>query len=238
MMQQLSVVEGLMLRAGLYRLLALGYSYPGAAGRDELIELAEGLAPWLGLIGPNWAGRLERLAEAATETPDEQREAEFNRLFSGAMAAAPYETAYERDIFRKQASLADMAGFYRAFGFTVADASRWQPDHIGVQLEYCAILLQRTAQATEQSWEEQAAICVDALRKFLQDHTGRWTGALAGDLERAATLPFYQELAGLTRDWVALEVTALELEPDLLASRQLQNEDCEAPSCGGCTGCS
>lgn len=237
MVEQLTVAEGLMLRAGIYRLLAQGYAYPGAAQRDDLIVMAEGLAPWLSEMGPQWAGRLERFATVLTETDDAEREAEFNQLFSGAMAAAPYETAYERDIFRKQATLADIAGFYQAFGFVVAEGNRWQPDHLGVQLEFCAIVLQRTAYAMAESWTEQSEICVDALRKFLNDHTGRWADALAGDVERSASLSFYQELASLTRDWVALEVRALELEPDALLSRHILEEDSLPPACGGCTGC-
>lgn len=237
MLKELSAVEGLMLRAGVYRLLALGYAYPDAANRDEMMEMAEGLAPWLGLIGPEWAGRLEALADLLTDTADEEREAEFNRLFSGAMAAVPFESAYERDIFRKQAGLADIAGFYRAFGFALPDSTRWQPDHIGVQLEYCSVLLQRTAHATQESWEEQGAICVDALRKFVEEHPGRWADAFTGDLERASRLPVYRELAALTRDWLALEIGALELQPDRLKSRHVLAEDCETPSCGGCTGC-
>lgn len=234
---QLTPVEGLMLRAALYQLLAHGFAYPGPAQRRQVLEMAAELSPWAGMIDPRWADRLGQLAQSLEAAEHETVEAEFNRLFSGAMAVAPYETAYERDIFRKQNALADIAGFYRAFGFAVVEASRWQPDHVGVQLEYCAILLQRTAQAVEQNWEEQTAICVDAFRKFLAEHLGRWSDAFAADVDRAAALPFYRLMAELTREWLALEMQVLEVEPDRLSSRHVAADDGEAPTCGGCTGC-
>lgn len=233
----LSPAEGLLLRAAMYELLAVGYAYPDAGWRQRLLDLAAELAPWVGLLDPQWPGRLAALQAAASATDPAAAEADFNRLFSGGMDAAPLETAYEPDIFRKQHALADMAGFYRAFGFQLPAATRWQPDHLGVQMEFCAILLQRTALALEQDWGEQVEICVDALRKFLGDHPGRWATAFAADLSRAAREPFYQHLAAVTSSWVELELRILDLAPDRLRARKIDPGDLELPTCGGCSGC-
>lgn len=236
-MAEVTPVQGLLLRAAMYELLAVGYTYPGAAQRQRVQELAAGLAPWIDLVDPVWSDRLRQFGEHVGAAVAAEMEAEFNRLFSGAMDAVPHETAYDPDIFRKQAALADIAGFYRAFGFQVADGGRWQPDHIGVELEYGAILLQRAARALEHCWEEQVEICADALRKFLLEHLGRWASAFTSDLERQANLPFYQHLARVTREWVEAELAALGLQPDRLRARQVSADDLELPTCGGCTGC-
>jgi putative dimethyl sulfoxide reductase chaperone len=235
--EPLDPTDGVIIRAAMYQMLATGYAYPDPQQRAQLLELARDLAPCLALIDPDWPSRLGLLAQNLAETAPPEQEAEFNRLFSGAMACSPYESAYEKDIFRKQHALADIAGFYRAFGFTIPEGSRWQPDHIGVQLEYCAIVLQRTAQALGGAHAPQAELCVDALRKFLQDHLGRWTDAIADDLARQSASPFYRCLAGLTREWVGLEVASLDLAPDRYGARTVTADDLSLPVCGGCTLC-
>jgi TorA maturation chaperone TorD len=231
------ILDGLAVRAAVYEMLAIGFAYPDAAQRERVRGLATALEPWIGLIHPDWAERVQALEQSLDATATEELEAEFNVLFSGAMECAPYESAFERDIFRKQHALADIAGFYRAFGFELGAASRWQPDHIGVQLEFCSIVLQRTAEALEQGWDEQIAICVDAFRKYLAEHPGRWITAFAGDVAAASRIPYYQTLAALTASWLELELGALDLEPDRLLSRRRFVADEALPTCGGCTLC-
>lgn len=237
MTETITPLEGLLLRAAVYELLAVGYSYPSDEQRQRVQNLASELEPYVGLIRPEWPQWMEQLGNSLQGISLEDQVAEFNRLFSGSMEAVPYETAFDPDIFRKQHALADIAGFYRAFNFQVAQGSRWQPDHIGVELEYCSVLLQRTAQAMHNQWEEQASVCVDALRTFLLEHLGRWSASFAEDLQRQTVLPFYQQMARFTREWLEVELTALDLEPDRLRSRQVYADDLQVPSCGGCTGC-
>jgi TorA maturation chaperone TorD len=231
----MQMLDGLAVRAAIYELLAVGYGYPDAAQRERVRELAAALEPWVELIHPSWTERMIALRMSIAAASVEELEAEFNRLFSGAMECAPYESSFEFDIFRKQAGLADLAGFYRAFGFELGEASRWQTDHIGVQLEFGSIVLQRTAEAVDADLQEQAAICVDALRKFLDDHLGRWFAAFSGDVAAQTRLPYYRTLAELTAEWLELELQALDLKPDRLRSRRVFDEDQAPPNCGGCT---
>lgn len=72
--------------------------------------------------------------------------------------------------------LADIAGFYRAFGMTVSDD---RPDHIVAQLEFLALTLLAEADATERGDDEQAEISASATRSFLRDHIGGWIDAWA-----------------------------------------------------------
>jgi TorA maturation chaperone TorD len=229
--------DAVAVRAAVYRLLAIGFGYPDASLRTSMTALADAIEPWAARLLPVWTGQVHAVRTALEQSTDAELEAEFNVHFSGAMACPPHETAYERDIFRRQHVLADIAGFYRAFGCEVPPGTRWQQDHIGVQLEFCALVLELTGRAIEEERPEEVATCEAALRSFLEDHTGRWAAAFAADLRAASTLPFYRELAGLTADWLELECTALELRPDPLRARYTPVDDAGLPSCPGCTDC-
>lgn len=67
--------------------------------------------------------------------------------------------------------LADVAGFYAAFGARVRDD---RPDHVVAQLEFLALSLMAEAEAAEHHDHETAGIAAGATRAFLRDHVGRW----------------------------------------------------------------
>ena len=228
----------LVLRAGIYEVVALGFAYPTETQRADLGVLAAGLVNSaasqeyidgrerdlvgaLGAVGVAWGSGHQHAVEA-----------DFNRLFSGPMECPPHETAYEPDIFRRQRALADIVGFYRAFGFDLGEETRWQADHIGVELEFCSILLQRQAHAVANGWTEQAEICDEALRSFLTDHLGRWYRSLAALLRTTGSVGAYVELAELTERWVSAELRSLDLRPEPLAERPRSFDEDQPPSCG------
>ena len=229
-----TTVDDLLLRAAAYQVLAVGYGYPDATQQLRLDGLIEDLVRAGTEVDASWAAGFEPLRRARSAGGDVEIEAEFNQLFSGEITCAPHESAYEPDIFRRQRSLADIAGFHSAFGFELPENSRWQPDHIGVELELCALLLQRQAQAEAEGWEPQATVCDDALRAFLDDHLGRWYAAFCRRLGSLASTPFYRELARVTDAWVRRELVRWQLDPEPLADRPRSAEDDAPPACGGC----
>ncbi|HET7377314.1 MAG TPA: molecular chaperone TorD family protein, partial [Anaerolineae bacterium] len=81
--------------------------------------------------------------------------------------------------FRQSQELADIAGFYRAFGFTFDGKIHERPDFLASELEFMHILTLKEARAVEAGRADQAEICIEAERKFLQDHLGRWIGLFA-----------------------------------------------------------
>jgi TorA maturation chaperone TorD len=87
--------------------------------------------------------------------------------------------------FRQSQELADIAGFYRAFGFQTGGTVRERPDHLAAELEFMYLLALKEAYAAANSMPEQVEICVDAQRKFLQDHLARWIGSFCRSLERS-----------------------------------------------------
>ncbi len=103
----------------------------------------------------------------------------------------PYETEYlpnSEPFFRAQ-QMADVAGFYRAFGLDVASAQPERPDHITLELEFMALLLtkERIALTSDSSLaEEHAELCRNSQRKFFSEHLAWWVPSFASGLRRKA----------------------------------------------------
>lgn len=136
-------------------------------------------------------------------------QAEHRRAF-GLAGSLCYETELGLpNEFRQSQELADIAGFYRAFGFAVGGAVRERPDHVAAELEFMHVLALKEAYAAENGVAEHVEICVDAQRKFLQDHLARWVGPLAEALERSAGTGPYVALARLAADFVQADARRL-----------------------------
>ena len=74
--------------------------------------------------------------------------------------------------------LANLAAFYRAFGVELGTGANERLDHISVELEFMAVLAAQEATARQQPAPEAVegmAVCLEAQRKFLRDHLGRWS---------------------------------------------------------------
>lgn len=114
----------------------------------------------------------------------------------GVAGSVSYETEYGLPHeYRQSQELADIAGFYRAFGFILDGSVRERPDHIAVELEFMQILALKEAYAMETGIHEHNEICVDAQAKFLQDHLGRWIGLFAQSVAHNATDSLYVPFA-------------------------------------------
>jgi TorA maturation chaperone TorD len=125
---------------------------------------------------------------------------EYDRVFGLLVPreCPPYETEYHpsSEAFSRAQQLADIAGFYRAFGIEPASAIPERPDHIALELEFMAFLLlkKRLALAMPEHGLEgadRAAVCEAAQRSFLRDHLAWWVPAFARGLRRKAGEGFY-----------------------------------------------
>lgn len=153
---------------------------------------------------------------AALDAEEETLEATYRQLFgltAVSQRCPPCEIEYEpnTDVAYRSHRLADIAGFYRAFGLQVSTRAGERLDHITVEAEFLYLLLAKEAAALERGNQEGANVCRDARRKFFQEHMGWWLPAFARVLLRVAPPGYYRELAALTAAVSAAERVSLGL---------------------------
>jgi TorA maturation chaperone TorD len=140
---------------------------------------------------------LDRLPPTAQALNDEY-EAAFGLLVSG--SCPPYETEYVNSklVFQRSNGLADIAGFYRAFGLEPSAELPERHDHIVLELEFMAYVAGLEAGAASKRsalWRERADICTRAQRRFLAEHLAWWAPTLAHLLARQSRGGFYAAAA-------------------------------------------
>lgn len=182
------------------------------------------------------------LAARFAATPLDELRAEYLALFDAGNARCPvHETEYGRMRgMAKGNELADIAGFYTAFGLQLSDApeAREMLDHVAVELEFYAVLLARQALLQDEGDAEGLAVVEDARRKFLADHLGRLAPAIATQpaLERSA---LYRDAFVWCGELVREECAALQVTPaplDFFAKEAEADEVCcGAPASFGAT---
>lgn len=107
-----------------------------------------------------------------------------------------YETGYlGKDVFRQANVMADVGGFYRAFGVRVGLGERERVDHVTTELEFMRFLTHKEARARVHHGPAQVDICRRAQRRFWREHLGSWLPTFALLLARRVPDGFYGELA-------------------------------------------
>ena len=153
----------------------------------------------------------------------------------------PYETEYcpnSEPFFRAQ-EMADIAGFYRAFGLDVAHAQPERPDHITLELEFMSLLLtkERLAMtAKEPSADEQAETCRISQRQFFSDHLAWWVPSFANGLRRKAADGPFAALARILAAFMPIERNRFGIKaPDAPVRPHSVERPEEQASCTGCS---
>ena len=109
--------------------------------------------------------------------------------------------------------MADVAGFYKAFGVAVDECSEGgeRVDHITAELEFMNLLAVKESLALQEEGEGQhAETCRDASRAFLRDHLGRWAPRLGERMDEASNDPLFRTAGRLLRDFVAFDANTIE----------------------------
>jgi TorA maturation chaperone TorD len=161
----------------------------------------------------------------------EELRSEYDRVFGLVLSreCPPYETEYypsAEPFFRAQ-QLADIAGFYRAFGLQTAKATPERPDHLSLELEFMAFLLgkerlARDSAGSDAAAREQAEVCAEAQQSFFRDHLAWWVPSFAMGLILAAFMPSERARLGV-------EAPRLPLQPALIERPE------EQTGCSECT---
>jgi TorA maturation chaperone TorD len=161
------------------------------------------------------AAVLERLPESSAAL-NQLYEATFGLLVSN--ACPPYETEYINSKFAYQRSntLADVSGFYHAFGLTTSSVHPERADHVVQELEFMAFLigLQRRADEAEPTLREvRSVVCRDAQARFLREHLIWWIPAFATLLGRTNAGGFYEAASNFLAALVACDRSLFGLNP-------------------------
>jgi len=175
----------------------------------ELNEILTGLGPAVA-AHPGAAAVAATLASVGL---DELRARYVDLFDRGGQRASLYETEYGRMRgMSKGRDLADLAGFYRAFGLVLDEDRHEMLDHLAVELEFYAVLLLKQAVLIDRADAEGIEIVLDARRKFLVEHLGGLAGAVAGRREVQGD-PVYGGVLAWTARLIADECAALEVTP-------------------------
>jgi DMSO reductase family type II enzyme chaperone len=191
-----------------YELLARGLGYPTESALDGMRELA---ALALAVETEEPVHELARAMQAADAHALEQ---EYQSIFSVATAAdcPQFESAYVcTDGGQQTTVMADVAGFYRAFGLEIGQNVR--PDDITTELEFMGFLCRKEAYAAEHLGAPRVAQARRAQRMFLAEHPGRWAVALARSvLGKAEPGSFYALLGRTLEAWIERERRAIAVQ--------------------------
>jgi putative dimethyl sulfoxide reductase chaperone len=188
-------VDEILARAVVYRALSVAFR-PPESGRLALTAAGSGLLTTVAALD-HLAGccRDESLANAAanlaslSQPARDAAETTYWRLFGhttrGAVCAC--ETEYGPDnAFHQPQQLADISGYYLAFGLRAGAAADVRADHIACECEFMDFLCRKEAVLSADAESEPAGETLeatrDAARTFLRDHLGRFGCALGARL--------------------------------------------------------
>lgn len=201
----------------LYKLLSLGLSYP----EEKTWRRIEDVLHMSGeIFEGDLLSRVNRFREHFIENRDrlDDIKSEYLAIFDIGRAISPYETEYMKEkVSRKAFELADIAGFYAAFGLVVDEVAENKEalDHIAVELEFMALLAWKEHYAREKKQRDHLWVVRDARTKFVRDHLVNWGFFYCRriyDLEGAA---FYKRLADILEGVLILECERHHLDTSL-----------------------
>ncbi|MGQ9629033.1 MAG: TorD/DmsD family molecular chaperone [bacterium] len=151
-----------------YKAFSVAFSYPG----DDLFALF-----------PELLSEGERLAS------------EHDRLFR-ANEIWLYGVEYSaKNEFQRSKDLADIMGFYRAFGL---EPNGDRPDSLSAELEfmyYLAFKQLRALESGEEGARDKALICLDAQRRFFAEHLYPAAKRIGEAIASQTENDFYRDIA-------------------------------------------
>ena len=247
-------MDAAQARAGIYALLSNGLRYPDDALVGFLCEQyrsdrwpapMEGFPAELNVRIDNLHKTCHGFRGRSGPQVLEELRVHYGRLFGHSVrGTCPlYELEYGRsEIIQQTAELADLAGFYNAFGMNLHDSAFERADHVAVECEFLSVLCAKEAWGRQQNISPLAETCSDAQRLFLRDHLARWLPAFAQRVMSAEPDGLYGRLAALASAFITHECRTfdleigppwLELRPDDPAADA--SIECDAAGCGPAT---
>ncbi|HET7439225.1 MAG TPA: molecular chaperone TorD family protein, partial [Nitrospira sp.] len=135
-------------------------------------------------------------------------QAEHRRVFSNVITldCPPYETLFGNDhVFAQSHVMGDIAGFYKAFGVELSKDIHERLDHLSVEFEFMHFLAYKESYSRCHDGAEKTQIVVDAQKKFVKNHIGRWVPLFCRMLIKKADSGLFKYVADMTSDWMDFE---------------------------------
>ncbi len=178
------------------------------------------------------------LAELAR--PRDEVIAQYVRVFGlvACRECPPYETEYQKneDIFFRSQQMADIAGFYRAFGLEPAADSRERPDYLPLELEFQAFLLMKkrlAAAGGTPSDVEHAGVCEAAHASFVREHLSWWVPSFTLAVRRKTDDGVYHAAATMLAALLPLERAVCQVPAPQLPILEPKIDE-PSDECEGC----
>jgi TorA maturation chaperone TorD len=204
-------VDEALRRASVYELFAHAFAYPN----DERIEALRAVAGEV--LVTTRSPLLLRFATIAQDVGRPALEPAFVSLstFSSSPDCPTFETAYfGSDAQQQTQRMADIAGFYRAFGVASPEGG-YRPDDLPVELDFMAYLCRKEAFAAEHLGAPRVGQARRAQRMFLEEHLGRWAPQLGANVADHVPPAHFYGLAGETLvAWISSECRVLGAAPE------------------------
>jgi TorA maturation chaperone TorD len=220
-------IRAALLRAGISHSLARACGYPGPALCADMQRNWRTLLEFSG----DWpAGMRELIVELAGRLRQSEvsvLSAEYVRLFGPAARCPLTETSWgdAGRLLGRAPQLADIGGFYRAFGIDPGAGRESLPeDHLAMELEFLSVLYLKEANALNVGPAEALEVTQDAIRKFLEQHVGTWIDAWFGQLRDCDPELFYVGLGMALQQFLSGECHRLALHPAELRARIVDKE--------------
>ena len=143
-------------------------------------------------------------------------QSEHRRVFSNVITldCPPYETLFGNDhVFAQSHVMGDISGFYKAFGVELSKDIHERLDHLSVEFEFMHFLAYKESYSRCHDGAEKTQIVVDAQKKFVKNHIGRWVPLFCRMLGKKADSGLFKLVADMTADWMEFETAFLGVAP-------------------------
>lgn len=211
-----TALDTTVARALVYRFLGQGYSYPGPALVESMLEsgLWDQLRASEDVLNLGARETIDRMQAAIEQhCNDTQKllqdlQVEYTYLFITAVPhvpASPHESVYLGQGSLMGEPVSEVLRAYREAGLIMSERYQALPDHVAAELEFMFYLLRQEVLAAESSPEEVADVWRRRRRRFLSEHLLRWVPLLMERITSSTRQPFYRLLATLTEAMLRTE---------------------------------
>ena len=159
-------------------------------------------------------------------------QADHRRVFSNVITldCPPYETLFGNDhVFGQSQVMGDIAGFYKAFGVELSRDIHERLDHLSVEFEFMHFLTYKESYARCHDGADKTQIVVDAQKKFVKEHIGRWVPLFSRMLGKKADSGFFKLMADISSDWMDFEAAFLGVNPQPYSEAEYRPATFSAP---------